>query len=249
MAVLYIEDTKFGRDPVTKADCNLQTGAYAVMGSKEVDVDAVFVAINQPRLARADRLSIARYDREALAAREAEILAIIDAGADPDAPRIAGEEQCKYCRFKLQCPEARGVVAEMSQISIQAPGGALVDNATLEQVLDKCGMAKKLIGEIEAEAKRRLDADPEAFGGRWFLKPGARKKTVTDLGALFTRIQQAHGVSDVAFAKACSITKEKLEALLREASGAKGKALEAILFKALDGLTIEKQNAPSLDRA
>ena len=243
---LYIEDKKMGRIAVESADLNLQLSSYAVQGWQETGVPLVFVGINQPRLDRARRLSVASSNEAQLKAADAEIMSILAAAEAPDAPRIAGEAQCRYCRAKQTCPKAQAVIPEMASLVLHT-SGEIVDNVTLEALYDKCGMAKKMIGEIEAEIKRRLEADPEAFGGRLGLKVSS-SSVIEDTTTLFTRLTAAGARQDEIAAICPPPTKGSLEELLRKVTGAKGMALKDGMKQLLDGLTVSKPKAPSIER-
>ena len=107
LKVLIIIDKKYGRKEVTPAEANMQLRSYAVMGAKRWTPDNILVAINQPRLKFEDRLSMAEYTKDEIPAARDHILRVWDAAHAPNAPRIAGFEQCRYCKAKLICDAYR----------------------------------------------------------------------------------------------------------------------------------------------
>ena len=242
----YIQDTKFGRIPVEPADVNLQIASYAVMSWRDTGISDVFAAINQPRLRREQRLTMARYNEQQLRNAEQEIIGIIEAAEKPDATRIPGEAQCKYCLARHTCNERQEYFKQFSQMTIHA-SGQLVDNATLEALYDRCGLAKKLIGEIEAEMKRRLETDPDAFGGRIGLKH-SQTSTITNMPSLFARLLESGARHDEIHEICPPPTKKDLEELLRKVTGKKGNALKDAMKQLLDDITVSKPKAPSLER-
>lgn len=241
-----VVDYKFGRIPVDSAEVNLQLRAYAVSVWQKTGVPRVGVAIVQPRIERERRLTIAEYDGAILLDARNEIYGIIDAASEPGAVRVAGEAQCRYCPAKIHCAEATQVVPEMAQMTIHTPGD-MVDTVTLEALLDKCGLAEKVIGEIKAEAKRRLSENPEIFEGRWKLKPGAKQSTITGIPILFGRLAD-QGWTSIDLADICSVTKTALEAKARMVTGLIGKKLEEWIKMNLTGVVELKEKAPSLER-
>ena len=102
--LLLIRDAKFGFKIVTPAAANFQLRTYGIGGAEEWDVEDVVVAITQPRLSYSERVTMAAYTREDIEASKKELSAIRFASAKPDAPLVAGEEQCRYCRARLLCP-------------------------------------------------------------------------------------------------------------------------------------------------
>ena len=105
--MLIIIDKKYGRKEVTPAEANMQLRSYAVMGAKRWTPDKILVSINQPRLKFEDRLSMAEYTKDEIPAARDHILRVWDAAHAPNAPRIAGFEQCRYCKAKLICDAYR----------------------------------------------------------------------------------------------------------------------------------------------
>jgi len=168
-SVLVVIDKKFGRNVVTPADANIQLRNYAVMGYKKKKAKHVLVAINQPRLPMEERLSIAEYTEEQIPAAQKHLLAIWDGAHNPDGtprtdvPRIAGEEQCRYCSARLVCDARR---AKFDWLSIAAEAekeqftGALsnLTNTQLDKVHQAVAFAGLIKDDVKAEIARRVEA-------------------------------------------------------------------------------------------
>lgn len=238
-----IPDIKTGWGDVEHEASNLQLRAYAVLAWLEHGVDRVIVAIAKAQGARPVPVE---YGPAELEVARQEWLAEIAETNKPGAKRVAGNVQCNYCPAKLHCPEAQKAVPELAMVTIHEPG-LVVSNQDLAALLDRCGHAKKMIGEIEAEAKRRLADDPEALPG-FKLVPGSKRSTITDLATVFARCN-AHGIAAEDFTAACTITKTNLTAALKDALQLKGKALNTVIDEVLDGCTEEKQSAPQIKQA
>lgn len=238
-----IPDIKTGWGDVEHEASNLQLRGYAVLAWLEHGVKRVIVAIAKAQGARPVPVE---YGPEELAQARQEWLAEIAETNKPGAKRVAGDIQCNYCPAKLHCPEAQAVIPQTAMVTIHEPG-LVVSNQDLTTLLDRCGHAKKMIGEIEAEAKRRLADDPDALPG-FKLVPGAARGTIKDLATVFSRCH-AHGITAEDFTAACSITKTNLTAALKDALQLKGKALNAVIGEVLAGCTEEKQSAPQIKRA
>lgn len=243
--VAVIPDVKTGWINAEAETSNPQLRGYAVLAwhgfMVRYGVRRVIVALAQ---AHGSKPQPVEYDEAALMAAEAEWRAEIEACNAPDAPRIPGEVQCRYCPAKFHCPEARAHVSGLAVI----PGGTIltVSNDELSKLLDRSKMASKLIEEIEAEAKRRLEVDPGCVPG-YALAPGRASKPISDLSTVFTRCS-LRGITPEKFTAACKITKKELTELLKTASGTKGKALDGIIEEVIAGCVEEKTTAKTLKR-
>ena len=210
---------------------------------------ATTIGIRKGRVAIVDRFGkpeLCHYEPADLMKADLLLRKTLKEADKPDAPRIAGEKQCAYCPALKACPEAQAVVPKMAVTQIHS--AEIVSNADLAVLLDRCGLAEKVIGEIKAEAKRRLDADPDAFGGAWILKPGTVKHPITDISTLFTRLNSQLGITDADFIAICSVAKGELKDLIREKTGQKGKGLDSTITVLLDGITEAKPSSPQLVR-
>lgn len=230
----YLESVDAGR--------NMQLKCYAVLvKEKYPHLEEITVAIVQPRVW--PEVSQAVYSLKDLALARQEIAAIILKSSDPKAERHPGPIQCKYCRAKADCPEAIALTTSLTKYEkLELP------SEKLPELLDACGTAKKIIAAIESRAKSILELDPGAVVG-WTLKAGATMTKVASPQKLFSRMNERHSVLPHEFVDVCDVGKGKLKALLKTASGLKGKALEEELKSLLDGITKETQKAPSLAKA
>lgn len=238
-----IPDIKTGWLNAEREDSNPQLRAYAVLIALNAPgIERVIVALAQAHGAKPQPVE---YNKATLDAAELEWRAEILECNNPDAPRIAGPVQCKYCAAKLHCDKARAVVGEVAALTIHEQG-LTVTNEEIVALLDRCGHAKRMIGEIEAEAKRRLAADPACLPG-WKLAEGKTAHPITDLVTVFNRCL-TKGITAEQFTAGCSITKKNLTAALKTATSTKGKALDATVKEVLEGCTGEKKAAFSLER-
>ncbi len=101
--VMAIVDKKYGRKVVSPAAANIQLRHYAVGAANERDCEHVVVAISQPRLSFYERITMAAYTRADIELARLEILSIAHGAKREDAPLVAGEEQCRYCKAKIVC--------------------------------------------------------------------------------------------------------------------------------------------------
>jgi len=133
---MLISDWKFGYAEVERAEMNLQLRSYAVIGSDNYGSKPnVFVSIIQPRARYDERISLARYEPADIEQARIQIANILIATEPPDAPLVAGEEQCQYCRAKLICPAFRQAIT--SGIVPFEPGKELTKTALDSWVEDR----------------------------------------------------------------------------------------------------------------
>lgn len=238
-----IPDIKTGWGEVEPEESNLQYQSYAVLEyvNRSECRNAVVATIS----AHGKRPHPVIYNESKLRLAEQIWRSEIFTNSLADAPRVAGPIQCKYCPAKLHCDKAQAVVPEMATLTIYG-AGLVVSNEDLAALLDKCGHAKKMIGEIEAEAKRRLANDPEALSG-WELDNGKEKSSISDLTTVFNRCLEK-GVTAEQFTAGCSITKKNLTEALKTATKQKGKALDGVVKEVVEGCTSSKTTVASLKR-
>jgi hypothetical protein len=162
-----IIDDKFGWHPVPPADVNLQVRCYALLAP----TSNVFVAISQPRLPYADRITLAKYDLKLKLEALKQIEAIDERSRDPNAPLVAGEEQCRYCRARGTCPALRAAITkqllvfedlvpeELSKAALLGRMEARLAQATdtqLGSLLGACALARLAYTPLTDEIRRRL---------------------------------------------------------------------------------------------
>lgn len=237
-----IIDYKTGRNEAEESAKNEQLRTLAVLVAENYDVEEVTVGIIQPWVTSKPELCV--YQKEDLAKSKARLLRLLDEIKKSDAPRVAGESQCKYCKAKAFCPETHNEVRVMETVA-QAP----IQSMTGEQIaffLNKRNLIEKTFDAIEDEGLRRLNQDPDSIPG-WCLKPGVVRESIIDVQGVFSRLH-GKGISADRFAGACSLTKTNLKSLIKEVSGAKGKQLDAEVDAAMEGFTESKQSSPSLAR-
>ena len=96
-------DYKTGRGEVTPSERNLQMMALAVLvKANHKRVSKVYVAIVQPHRDP----EMVCYTGKKLKEARAFIESIISLALMPLTHRVAGEKQCRWCKFKSECPEA-----------------------------------------------------------------------------------------------------------------------------------------------
>ena len=243
-----IIEYKFGFIPVANVAENIQERAYAVLLNQEFGVGSIFAAIIQPRCSAP--LELCHYAAHDLERAEIELTKIIETAQSENAARRAGEKQCKYCRAKTVCPEARGVVEALVPIETNAAsiekGVQMLPGEALSQLYDSCLIAEDVIAAVKTEIKSRLTADPNSVPNCW-LKPGNTVRKVDNVVEAFKRVEKA-GVKASDFMGICTVPIGKLETLFAKAKNLKGDFAKTEFNSALEGIIKPTQNQPSLER-
>lgn len=228
---------------------NLQLRDQVVLSARSLILSEVFVAIVQPLVSH--NPDLCRYDAAAITLAETEMFARVEASNHPDALRKAGEVQCRFCLARHTCPEHRAMVALAAPTEPLAALAAInVTDWTPMQRTAFCerkAVALKWIDECSKQLKALLEADPAAIPG-WALSPGSIKRPVRDVAELHDRFLAAGGTTKH-FLSCLDLGKGDFEKAVREITKLKGKALAGKINDLLDGLTYEKQDAPSLSRS
>lgn len=235
-------DWKFGRGDVDPADENLQMRAYAVAVAKSERVEEVAVAVVAPR-AFGPPVTDCLYLPEDIAAAEAELVRIANRAAAPDAPRIPGPTQCKYCPAlgTSRCPES----AAMAEALIPVDQASILPTGKeLAALLDRGAQVSMLVDRLRDQARAELEAGRDVPG--WKLTAGRKMRRITDAQAAFTKL--AVVLTAEQFAATCSVRVVALEAALRETLGWTAGETKARLADLLGDAMDEETSRPSLRR-
>lgn len=238
-------DWKTGRNEAPESPRNLQLRDLAVLVAVNYGVRKVHVAIIQPWVTMTPE--VCTYELEDLLAAKAALIERVKASNAPDAKRVPGEEQCKYCRAKGVCKEFMdaSLPVQPTTTAVASIPDAIqdLDSLRLGQFLSLVRLAEET---ATSEVRRRLNEGIGVDG--WTLKPGRETEKIVDAQTVFARALKA-GVTQETFVKSCvSVTKGKLKDALKAATGSKGKALDAELDAMLAGATETKTSEPILTK-
>jgi CRISPR/Cas system-associated exonuclease Cas4 (RecB family) len=235
-----VVDWKTGRTAQASAAENLQLRAYGVLVKKNYPaIKRMFVAIVQPLAAR---FTIAEYDEADLAHAEAEIVGIMNAVNDPNAPRNPSPDACKYCSAKAVCPEAGGVARQIVATPVESVPA--LSNNDLSDFLEKSQVVEDFIEALRAEAKERLKSGQEVPGYKLAAGRTSRSVEAADAATLLTGVLDHNE-----FTKACKVSLPSLEKIFAEAKGLKAKEAKAELETLLADAITTKTSDQILARA
>lgn len=223
------------------APSNMQLRALVVLLAHEYVLDEVTVALVQTN--KWPAITTAVYSIADIEQAEAEVAPMMERVKQPGQPRTATAEGCKYCRAKATCPAALGVVEALPAMVPRESREIAMSPEDIARFLDIAPVAEGVIESVRAKAKRMLEFGESIPG--WRLKAGTVRETITKPETVFARFSEAGGTTD-SFMGAISVTKTKLRAAVKAATGTKGRELDAKMDALLDGCTESKQTEASL---
>jgi hypothetical protein len=254
-----VGDLKSGFAQVERAELNLQLRGYAVIAKDNFDVEHVYVSLLQPRLFYpSERITMAHYEKADIDRSRKQITAIIDATVRENAPLVAGEEQCRYCRAKLTCPAFRAAVtlpvgAYKSELELSkaardawiAKRVAGCNDEQLEQVIEACKLADLVAYPARDEARRRIRAG--GFG-KFILGKDWSVRTITNVRRAIAMLALANVASREDVLDSCTISLEKIEGRYRDRRKLTWKAARTKIDKVLASVIQREDREPKILR-
>jgi hypothetical protein len=168
----------------------------------------------------------------------------------PDAPRTAGAEQCRYCRARDLCSTRLAWVSEAlptHMLPLPMIGAHQWTPAQRAFFLDREKDARDWLEARKNEIKQLLSETPNAVPG-FYLRNGRAILTVTDANRLMKRFCGDLGGRLESFLKCVKVGKTALKQQLRVLSGHRGHRLETDLEALLRGCVECKRSAPTIER-
>lgn len=244
LKILVVIDKKFGFKEVTPAAANYQLRTYAIGGAEKWNAGDIVVAITQPRLSYAQRCTMASYTPADIDASRIELSSIRAISRDPNAPLVAGEEQCRYCKARLLCSAFKAKFTEVATQGIRSISTEMSDDQ-LDQVLVAIQFADFIKEQARDEARRRVEAGQLA---NWTLGKASEMRTVADSKRAISLLA-LRGIITRDDALECSSLKlGKVEEKIREKTKCTWKAAKEMVEETI-GAVIERENKkPSLTR-
>ena len=188
--VLHVCDLKYGKGEPVSADGNPQLAIYAGAALAAFDflgeIREVCMHIVQPRL---NSISVWRVSVDELMAFLADVtragaqcLRLLDANQDPDT--VPAEffqpcaKACRFCRNRGKCAALAKYALSVAGLDLPAPLKASLDVQQLAYILDRIGLIKSWMGEVEAAAHAALMEGREVPGYKLVEgRAGSRKWT------------------------------------------------------------------------
>jgi hypothetical protein len=235
--VLYVCDLKYGMGVRVDAEENPQgmlyaLGAYAKYFTGH-RIDVVRINIIQPRL---DHISEWEISVEQLLRWAEWVSQRAEETQAPDAERVPGEKQCRWCKAKASCPALKEyteaiIMAEFDDLDGMPKANTLSDEQ-MRRVLDAKGLIEGWLTAVEAAVKDRLTGGA-GFPG-YKLVEGRNLRRWADEGQAAAKLVNLVG-NDKAYIPPKLISPSQAEKVLGKAR--KGE---------LDGLVVKPAGAPTL---
>ena len=158
-----IEDHKFGNGLVEDPATNPQLWAYAAgVCAANPGLEAVNLAIVQPGAWQPDQaLREVTVTVDQVRTKAKELQAAVKVALQPDAPRVASKEACRWCRAREGCAEAKAMLAGVATAKAevrQAELALVSDGTPIEVKLDPQlpGLVVVVSAELMSKAEDRL---------------------------------------------------------------------------------------------
>lgn len=180
---VHVVDLKYGRGVRVEAPGNPQLRCY-MLGALDIacllePVTTCTGTIVQPRHRDGGHISSESLRTEELQAWGARLLEAVAATDAPDAPRVPGDDQCRWCAAQAVCPErtrslAADVFGEASQSSIP-----LLSDGEVADLLPRLDSVEAWCRAVRRSALSRVTQRPGSLAG-WHVVEGRPRRRVTD---------------------------------------------------------------------
>ena len=158
---LHIVDLKYGKGVPVYAENNPQAMLYALGAYAEFvffsDFKTVHISIVQPRLDSISEWEVSVTDLLKFG-ETARVAA--EATQDPNAKRIPGEKQCRFCKAKATCPALYKMTADTIMVDFEQidhpPQLSKLSDEQLRVVLENRPMIEAWLGSVEQIVQQRL---------------------------------------------------------------------------------------------
>ena len=224
---------------------NPQLMGLGVLVARRHKLTSLRVALVQPWKGKP---TTADYDDPTLARAQVQLLdwLLREQSASPD-DRFAGEH-CTYCKARFTCQTFQSANIEaLDVIQPETIAGdskhqasvifARMAELSIPQLVHIQKNVRQMMGVFLASHaavfKQRVEAG-EIPG--YTLKEKSGRRKIASVGTAYERAA-AYGVTAEAFAAKCSLSLKGLNEALKNATGTKGKALEALADEVLHGIT------------
>lgn len=178
-----IVDLKYGKGNKVFAEKNSQAMLYALGVIEELDliydVEEFLIVIHQPRLDHVDEWHVTK--EELLEWGETTVRPAVKIAMTEDAPRIAGDLQCKYCLVQDDCPAAVEYMLEavaedfdMADFKLKEDGN--LDISAKIFIHERRDFIRKLLDAVEASLHKAIIEDGDEVPGYKIVEGRSQRK-------------------------------------------------------------------------
>jgi hypothetical protein len=177
---IVLFDWKMGREMVESPKNNLQLATYAV-GLHNIFPEKSSVSANifQPRINSFASHTFTEFDNILVF-----IANVIAECEKSDAMRIAGEEQCKYCKARATCPECLELLKQLPAV---IPPCDIASPDVLYDLWRRARRAEKIVEAIKAACRSYAEQNGGKCGNLT-LEKGRVSREISDLNQAYVRL-------------------------------------------------------------
>jgi hypothetical protein len=228
---------------------NMQLRDYVVLVDTHCAcLQEIATVIIQPLVTHEPQICV--YGRKEIEQARRELFKRLDASANPMAPRLPGNLQCKWCRAKQNCREYQSWIGEKLPIPKN-----IMDVPVAEWTPTQCAIflnnraaAAKWLEETEESIRERVEKNPTSVPG-WGLKDGNPVEILTNIDLIYQRFTNLGGTHEEFMECLRGVKiKSKLKELVAKHTEQKGMKLNETMKRLTDGASEWHQNRPSLYR-
>jgi len=236
-------DWKTGRRAVEEASDNLQGAAYALAAMQQQGHKAIEVIFYNPVI---HQVTSHTYTVDGGVEVARQIVAIIEACKDPNAPCKPGEEQCRYCKAREHgtCQAYLASVKKGVVIATAEPRAVIAQlaDADLAMMIDSLAPASKFLESLQRELKTRIEFRGAPVAN-WTIKTTSGGREAADINQLYAAI--SGDVNNEEFVSCCSLSVSKVEKLFAFKKKRLGeykteKEAKELFAEKTNGLIVEK---------
>lgn len=256
--------TLAGDVPASSSNQQLRDQAVLVWGASAVPTDRpgvvdyrirqVACAVVQPLVTHNPEICV--YEEQDLIRAAQEMYNRVMASNSPNAQRIPGEIQCKFCRACDTCLEYQSWATKTLAVAPVSILGIAPKDWHPDQRAAFCSrraIMQKWLDDTADAMKTLLEANPDAIPG-FQLRDGHTVRRIQNPQALFDRFALLPTAdATLTFEKklelymsAVSVGIGDLEDAVNQLTGHKGKKLESTVDRLLEGIVEIKKNKPSI---
>jgi hypothetical protein len=223
---------------------NPQLMGLAVLVAKRHKLMSLRVALVQPWKGKP---TVADYGAHGLELAASFLTQVLEAERDASPYDRKAGDHCKFCKARFTCHTLRD--SSINALDIVQPETLPADPSTRNKAIfarvddftptQSLHIEKNVKGFLRAflaahDAKFRKFVEDGEMPGHILREKSGRRKIVS-VGTAYERAA-SHGVTAEAFAAKCSLSLKGLNEAIKDATKAKGKALEAIADEVLHGI-------------
>jgi hypothetical protein len=200
-----------------------------VYDALEPKPERIYVSITRPRAREDERITLAEYTPQDIAASKIQIENVLERARSDRAKLVPSEEACRYCKGKMICPAFQEAFRD--PILSLRPGRELTKTARdayledliyelsdeqLEKVLVALSFASMIGTLARDEARKRVEA-----GGltNYELSKPHEKREITDTRRAISLLSLAKIAERERLFDACTISLRSVEELFRKRTG------------------------------